>query len=104
MGHGMRLLGRAAGPVLHADLTACNAYDGGPVAAAKVRCRTLVLAGARDRMTPARQAAKLAEAIRGAALVTLPGCGHMMMVEQPDATLDALIAFAPASSAPGHAR
>jgi pimeloyl-ACP methyl ester carboxylesterase len=94
MGHGMRLLNRARGPVLHADLAACNAYDGGPAAAAKVRCRALVVAGARDRMTPARQGAKLAAAIRGAELVTLPGCGHMMMVEQPDATLDALVAFA----------
>ena len=44
-------------------------------------------------MTPAAQAAKLAEAIKGAQLVTLPVCGHVLMVEQPDATLDALIAF-----------
>jgi pimeloyl-ACP methyl ester carboxylesterase len=93
MGHGMQLLARAAGPVLHTDLAACNAYDGGPAAAAKVKCPTLVLAGARDRMTPARQAARLATEIKGARLVTLSGCGHMMMVEQPDATLDALIAF-----------
>jgi pimeloyl-ACP methyl ester carboxylesterase len=28
-----------------------------------------------------------------ATLVTLPDCGHMMMVEKPDATLDALIDF-----------
>ena len=80
--------------MLHADLAACNAYDGGPAAAAKVRCKALVLAGARDRMTPARQAARLAAAIKGAELVALPGCGHMRMVEQPDATLDALLAFA----------
>lgn len=93
MGHGMRLLSRAGGQVLHADLAACNAYDGGPAAAAKVRCPTLILAGARDRMTPARQGARLAETIKGARLVTLPGCGHMMMVEQPDATLDALLGF-----------
>ena len=58
-----------------------------------MRCPTLVLAGAADRMTPARQAAKLAETIKGAQLVTLPDCGHMMMVEKPDATLDALAEF-----------
>ena len=34
-----------------------------------------------------------AEEIKGAQLVTLPACGHMLMVEQPDATLDALVAF-----------
>jgi pimeloyl-ACP methyl ester carboxylesterase len=52
-----------------------------------------VVAGDLDRMTPARQSAKLAEAIMGARFVALPGCGHMMMVEQPDATLDVLIDF-----------
>jgi pimeloyl-ACP methyl ester carboxylesterase len=101
MGHAMQLLGRAAGPALSADFAACNAYDGGPAAAAKVRCPTLVVAGARDRMTPARQGAQLAEAINGARTVVLPDCGHMLMVEQPDATLDALIAFAQARRAAG---
>jgi pimeloyl-ACP methyl ester carboxylesterase len=56
-----------------------------------------VVSGDLDRMTPARQGARLAEAIEGARFVSLPGCGHMMMVEQPDATLDALVAFTPAN-------
>ena len=93
LGHAMRLLTRAAGPVLQADLAACDAYEGGLVAAAKLRCPTLVLAGEFDRMVPARHAAKLAEAVRSSRFVALPACGHMMMVEQPDATLDALLEF-----------
>jgi pimeloyl-ACP methyl ester carboxylesterase len=93
LGHALRLLGASSGPRLHTDLAACNAYQDGLQAAAMLRCPTLVVAGGADRMTPARQAAKLAEAIEGAQLVTLPACGHMLMVEQPDATLDALIAF-----------
>jgi pimeloyl-ACP methyl ester carboxylesterase len=93
LGHALRLLGASSGPRLHTDLIACNAYEEGLQAAAKLHCPTLVVAGAADRMTPARQGAKLAEAIEGARLVVLPACGHMMMVEQPDATLDALIAF-----------
>jgi pimeloyl-ACP methyl ester carboxylesterase len=93
LGHALRLLGASAGPRLHADLAACNAYEDGLQAAAGLRCPTLVVAGAADRMTPARQAGKLAEAIPAAQLVTLSACGHMMMVEQPDATLDALVAF-----------
>jgi pimeloyl-ACP methyl ester carboxylesterase len=93
LGHALRLLGASSGPRLHTDLIACNAYEEGLQAGAKLRCPTLVVAGAADRMTPARQAARLAEAIEGARIVTLPACGHMMMVEQPDATLDALIAF-----------
>jgi pimeloyl-ACP methyl ester carboxylesterase len=93
LGHALRLLGASSGPRLHADLVACNAYEEGLQAAARLSCPTLIVAGAADRMTPARQAAKLAEAIQGARIVTLPACGHMMMVEQPDATLDALVAF-----------
>jgi pimeloyl-ACP methyl ester carboxylesterase len=93
LGHALRLLAQSAGPRLHADLAACNDYRHGSEAAAEVRCPTLVIAGAADRMTPARHAASLGETIEGAQLVVLPNCGHMMMVEQPDATLDALLAF-----------
>jgi len=93
LGHALRLLGDSAGPRLRTDLAACNDYQGGAAAAARVRCRTLVVAGAADRMAPAGQAAKLAAAIEHAELVTIPDCGHMMMVERPDATLNALGAF-----------
>jgi pimeloyl-ACP methyl ester carboxylesterase len=44
-------------------------------------------------MTPASQGARLSGQIAGAELVTLPACGHMMMVEDPGATLDALGRF-----------
>jgi pimeloyl-ACP methyl ester carboxylesterase len=92
-GHALALLGRSAGPLLHADLAACNAYPGGLEAAVRVRCPALVVAGELDRMTPARQGATLAGAILGAHFVALPGCGHMMMIEQPDAMLDVLVEF-----------
>jgi pimeloyl-ACP methyl ester carboxylesterase len=93
LGHALALLGRSAGPRLHTDLAACNAYAGGLADAARVACPALVVAGALDRMTPARQGAKLADAIPGAQLVSLPRAGHMMLVEQPDATRDALGGF-----------
>jgi pimeloyl-ACP methyl ester carboxylesterase len=93
LGHALALLGRSAGPRLHTDLAACNAYADGPDDAAKVACPALVVAGALDRMTPARQGAVLAEAMKAARFVCLPRCGHMMMVEQPDATRDALDGF-----------
>ena len=89
----MRLLERSVGPVLETDLAACTAYQDGLAAAAKVRCPTLVVAGELDRMAPARQGARLAEAIKDGKFVALPGAGHMLMVEQPDATLDALVEF-----------
>ena len=100
LGHALRLLAASTGPCLQTDLAACNAYQEGMDAAAKVRCPTLIVASAADRMTPARQAAKLAEGIKGAKLVTLPDCGHMMMVEKPDATLEALVTFFERSTAP----
>ena len=93
LGHALRLLGAAAGPRLHTDLAACDAYEGGLAAAARVCCPALIVAGAADRMAPARQGAKLAAAIQEAQLVSLAACGHMMMVEQPDRTLDALVDF-----------
>ncbi len=93
MGHGLRLLERSVGPVLQTDLAACHAYEDGLATAAKVKCPTLIVAGELDRMTPARQGARLAEAIKGAKFVVLPSAGHMLMVEQPDATLDALVEF-----------
>ena len=90
MGGGERLLERVPPGVLHADLAACNAYDGGLEAAAKVRCPATVIMGADDRMAPARAGAKLAAAIAGAKPVVIPACGHMMLAEKPDETLDAL--------------
>ena len=91
-GSGVRLLERSAPGVLFADLTACNAYKDGLEAAKKIRCPTLLLLGERDAMTPPRAAKALGEAIAGSTTVVLAGCGHMMMVEQPDQVLDALIA------------
>ena len=87
---GLRTLERAAPGVLNADLRACNDYAGGEEAAAKVRCPTLLVIGERDMMTPARLGLALAKRIEGAQVATLPGVGHIMMEEAPDATLDAL--------------
>ena len=60
---------------------------------AAVRCPALLLVGERDVMTPPKGARALADALPDARTVVLPDCGHMMMVEQPDATLDALRGF-----------
>ena len=42
-------------------------------------------------MTPPKAAAPLAAAIPDAMTIVLKNCGHIMMVERPDETLDALI-------------
>jgi pimeloyl-ACP methyl ester carboxylesterase len=90
MGGGLRLLERGAEGVLHTDLAACATYTDGADAAARVRCPTLVLCGGADRMTPARGGAKLAELIPSARSTVIAGAGHMMMLEDPEATLSAL--------------
>jgi pimeloyl-ACP methyl ester carboxylesterase len=87
------LLGHAEPGVLHTDLAACQAYGGGLAAAARVRCPTLLVLGASDQMAPARNARTLAGALGDARSVTLPDTGHAMMIEQPDAVLDALRTF-----------
>ncbi|MFQ5776278.1 MAG: alpha/beta fold hydrolase [Kiloniellaceae bacterium] len=90
MGGAERLLERGAPGVLYRDLAACDAYADAAEAAARVACPCLLVLGAEDRMTPARAGQKLAEMIPGARVTMIPACGHMMMLEKPDRTLDAL--------------
>ena len=91
MGNAVQVMARSETQVLYNDLMACDAYEDGLEAAARVTCPTLVIAGQADRMSPAKAASKLAGAMPDATLVVLPDCGHMMMTEKPDETLDALI-------------
>jgi pimeloyl-ACP methyl ester carboxylesterase len=92
-GGSQRLIERAPAAALAADFAACDGYGGAPAAAASITCPTLVLCGADDRMTPPKLSQSLAGAIAGCRLQTIAGAGHTMMLEQPDATLDALAPF-----------
>jgi pimeloyl-ACP methyl ester carboxylesterase len=92
-GTAMRLMERARPGVLYADLSACHAYAGGLQAAAAVRCPALLILGERDQMAPPKGAQALIAALADARVVTLAGCGHALMAEEPDAVLDALAAF-----------
>ena len=92
-GAGLRVLERGLAGALGNDLRASSGYAGALSAAARVPCRTLILAGDDDRMTPARQVRPLAEALADASVVTLARTGHMMPIERPDETLDAMRDF-----------
>ncbi len=92
-GGSLALFARNAPGVLYTDLSACAAWTSGPDAAGRVRSRALVIMAGNDIMTPPRDGAELARLIAGSRTVTLPNCGHMLVAEQPDATLDALVAF-----------
>jgi len=92
-GAARRLIQKGSGPALAADLQACTEWKGGPDAADEVSCPALVFAGAEDRMVTAKATGEMAAAISGAEIVTIPAAGHMMMLEAPDATVDALHRF-----------
>ena len=94
-----RLLERAPEGVLHADLAACNAYGDAEADAARVTCPTLLLLGERDQMTPLKSGRALAGKIPGAKIHVIEGAGHMLMVERPDETREALRAFLAESTA-----
>jgi pimeloyl-ACP methyl ester carboxylesterase len=92
-GNGMRLMERLRPGVLHADLLACHTYADGLAAARSLRCPVLVLVGERDQMAPPRSAASLMAALVDQRTQSIPDCGHSLMVEAPDAVLDALREF-----------
>lgn len=99
-----RLMQRQAAGVLHQDLTACNAYQGGLEAASRIRCPTLLLCAALDRMTPPRASEALAKAFPATTPLrraTVADAGHAMMVEAPGAVLDALWNFVLSPPSPG---
>lgn len=50
--------------------------------AALGRVSTLVMAGERDTITPPRDSEAIADAVSGADLVTLPGTGHVLILER----------------------
>jgi pimeloyl-ACP methyl ester carboxylesterase len=57
----------------------------------RIRCPTLVLVGEGDELTPPERAAEIAAAIPGARLTTVPQCGHVSTLEQPDEVTRALL-------------
>lgn len=86
----LRLLEEADAATLAADLAACAAYDGAEAAAPRVACPALLLSGGEDRMTPPGKALAFVGAFAKGRSRVLAGAGHMMMLEDPAATLAAL--------------
>jgi pimeloyl-ACP methyl ester carboxylesterase len=54
---------------------------------------TLVLCGEDDGMVPPENSRQLAASIEGARLVLIPNCGHLPMLEQPEAVASAVFGF-----------
>jgi pimeloyl-ACP methyl ester carboxylesterase len=58
---------------------------------AAIRCPTLVLVGAQDKLIPPDRSQELAAGIAGARYVEVPDCGHISTLEQPERVTKALI-------------
>lgn len=78
--------------IFHIGFKACDQYDQAEVAMAKVVCPTLFLLGRKDQMTPPKAAQSLIKMATNGQVV-LVNAGHQLMVEAPEETLNALIAF-----------
>lgn len=61
------------------------AHDGTPGLPALGGVPTVVLVGEHDRLTPVSHARSLAAALPGSRLVVVPGTGHMLILERPEA-------------------
>lgn len=93
VGSGNRMQQRTAPGVLYNDLTACNEFSDAVALAMKVRCPTLYLLGAADKMTPRDAAQPLIEATADASVVELPASGHMTPTENPIRVREVLAQF-----------
>ncbi len=86
---------RQSPPALANDLAACNAWQDGLDAAARVRCPTLVVNAELDQMTPVDRVIPLLDVLEkghgGTRMIVLPGTGHSMMQEAPEAVVEALL-------------
>jgi pimeloyl-ACP methyl ester carboxylesterase len=59
----------------------------------RIEAATLLLWGESDRLVPMQHAQAWQEAIAGSTLVTIPGAGHCLPIEQPERTIEELLAF-----------
>lgn len=79
--------------LLYADFKLCSQFDFSTQAAG-LHTPAVVLSGAEDQMVPESSSAALTRALPLARHLSLPGAGHMLMMEQPaevSAALDAAL-------------
>lgn len=89
---GQRALLKVDPEVLLGDLKACARFDvRGQLG--KITVPTLILAGAHDRVTPTSYARELQAGISHAHCHLIPRAGHMLALERPEETAQALQAF-----------
>ncbi len=90
-GSAVRLLERSGPGVLYNDLNACNEYSSGLESAAAVKAPVRVILGKNDIMASPRSAQKVIAALPQVEVTELANSGHMLMAEQPDRVLEAMM-------------
>ncbi len=85
-------LSRVDPMIFHGDLTACDRLDLTETAGS-IRVPTLVVCGEDDKMTPPALSEFLRDAIPGAKMARIPGAGHFVMMENPEAFNQAVSDF-----------
>ena len=78
--------------VFYTGFKACDSYQNGLQAMARVTCPVLFVLGKTDQMTPPKAAQELVKLAKDAQVVYLPG-GHQQMNETPEEMLAALNGF-----------
>lgn len=68
-----------------------NSHDRIAALPALATCEVLVLAGDQDKVIPISHSERIATELPDAELVTLPGVGHLPMLERPEQTDEALV-------------
>lgn len=89
---GRDLLAQTAPAVMYNDFSACNQFDIRDQLS-EISLPTLVVSAAEDKLTPPKNGRFLADHIPHAQFTLLEGAGHMMMVEKPGETVEAIELF-----------
>jgi pimeloyl-ACP methyl ester carboxylesterase len=89
---GRRVLAGTDPAVLHADYVACSAFDSSG-RLERLQVPTLIIVGSADQLTPPQAAARLRERVPAAQLVQIEAAGHMVVLEKPLETAQAISRF-----------
>ncbi len=89
---GRQQMAQTPAEVLHGDFAACDAFDAMD-RLGEIGAPALVLCGTKDRLTPAKYSVYLRDHLPEATLHLVEGAGHMVMVERPQAVVQALAGF-----------
>ena len=89
---GRRQMGAISPQVIHGDFAACDAFSVMD-RLGEITAPALVLCGTQDRLTPSKYSVYLRDQIARSVLRLVEGAGHMVMVERPEAVVEALSSF-----------